>query len=268
MDTPDDPDVGYFGPDSVTWRLHRDPAMLVGGLRALLLQALEPRAMSGVVQHSSFADDPVARLQRTSAYVATITYGTRAEADAAARGVRAMHKRVRGIDPHTQRPYAATDPELLLWIHATFVDSMLVAHRRFAAPISAADGDRYVAEQVRAATLVGLPEEMAPTTEAELAAYLAGVTGLRATRDARATAWRLVTLPVSGWMRPLWAVTVGATLSCLPRWAKQTYRLPWCPPVDAAVRPGLFALLRVLQVVLPESPIVQAADARVGATAA
>src|SRR4051794_36050023 len=98
-----DDDPGLFGPGSATWLLHRDASVLVGGVRALVLQALEPRAMAGVVQHSSFASEPVARLQRTSDYVTTITYGTTAEAERMGRMVRGMHRRVVGVDPHSGR---------------------------------------------------------------------------------------------------------------------------------------------------------------------
>src|SRR5688500_1091067 len=175
-------DPGLFGPGSTTWRLHRDAAVLVGGIRALVLQALEPRAMAGVVQHSSFGAEPVARLQRTSDYVTTITYGTTDEAERVARVVRAMHRKVVGVDPHSGRPYAASDPELQLYIHATLVESILVAHRHFGEAVSPAEGDRYVAEQVRSAELVGIPASMVPSTEAELGAYLRTYPGLMATR--------------------------------------------------------------------------------------
>jgi uncharacterized protein (DUF2236 family) len=260
-------DAGLFGPASVTWRLHREPPVLVGGVRALVLQALEPRAMAGVVQHSTFAAEPVARLQRTSEYVTTITYGTTEQAERLARVVRAMHRKVVGVDPHSGRPYAASDPELQLYIHATLVESVLVAHRRYGDPVSAADGDRYVAEQVRAAELVGIPASMVPASEAELGAYLRGYPGLMATRDARATVWQLATLPTEGWMRPLWGVAFAAAMSSLPRWAKRLYRLPWFPPADELARPGLAVVLRSLAELAPPPPLVAAADQRVAGVA-
>ena len=88
-----------FAPDSVTWQVHADPSMLIGGMRALLVQALHPLAMAGVEQHSDYRADPWGRLQRTVEYVLTTTYGTRAEAEAAGRVVQAVHKRVNGTDP-------------------------------------------------------------------------------------------------------------------------------------------------------------------------
>ncbi|HEX5586086.1 MAG TPA: oxygenase MpaB family protein, partial [Acidimicrobiia bacterium] len=150
-------DSGVFGPDSVAWRLHADPVMLVGGLRALLVQALEPRAMAAVDQHSLFREDPWGRLARTTSFVMHTTYGDTAAAEAAAARVRAVHTRVHGIDPVTGRSYRGNEPELLLWIHAVEVDSFLLAYRTYAGHLSRADGDRYVAEMGRVAEMVELP---------------------------------------------------------------------------------------------------------------
>src|SRR4051794_41750528 len=94
-------DPGLFGPDSVTWRVHAAPSMLVGGLRALLVQALQPLAMAGVDQHSDYHDDPWGRLRRTTEYVLTTTYGDTATAEHAGAVVRAVHRHVRGVDVFT-----------------------------------------------------------------------------------------------------------------------------------------------------------------------
>lgn len=118
-------DLGYFVPGSVTRRVLADPAVVVGGIRALFLQALHPRAMADVHQHSDFSNDFWPRLQRTAQYVTTVGFGTRVEADAAATRVRAMHRRVRGVDSVTGGRYAATDSDLLRWVHVTEVSSIL-----------------------------------------------------------------------------------------------------------------------------------------------
>src|SRR3954447_1507496 len=104
-------DAGIFGPDSVAWRIHADPVMLVGGMRALLVQALEPRAMAAVDQFGRFREDPWGRLERTTNFVVATTFGTTATAHAAAARVRAVHERIRGVDPHTGLPFAANDPD-------------------------------------------------------------------------------------------------------------------------------------------------------------
>ena len=97
-------DVGIFGPDSVAWRIHADPAMLIGGLRALLVQALEPRAMAAVDQHGKFREDPWGRLERTTNFVLTTTYGDTAAAEAAAARVRKVHEHIHGTDAVTGQP--------------------------------------------------------------------------------------------------------------------------------------------------------------------
>ena len=169
---PVDPaDDGFFGPGSVTWRLHADLSAPVSGLRSLLLQALHPLAMAGVDQHSQWRDDPAGRFASTAAYVLTTTYGDRAAARAAADRVRKIHEWVRGTDPVTGRPYAAGDPDLLIWVHAAQVDSGLAAAERYGAEFSDADRDGYVAEMTAAAELVGVPPGRAPASVAELDAY-------------------------------------------------------------------------------------------------
>src|SRR5499427_7543074 len=120
-------DDGFFGPASVAWRISGDLGGPVAGLRSLMMQALHPLVMAGVDQHSGWRRDPVGRLAATSSYATTVTYGDRDGARQAAQRVRAIHEHVRGTDTMTGMPYAASDPALLLWVHAAFVDSALAA---------------------------------------------------------------------------------------------------------------------------------------------
>ena len=160
---PTDPaDDGFFGPASVTWQLSGDLSSIIAGLRALLVQALHPLAMAGVNEHSDWRRDPVGRLAATSSYLATVSYGDRAAAERAAARVRRIHEHVRGTDPVTGRPYAASDPALLLWVHATLVESTMVACELFGTPLAATDGDRYVAEMAVAGEMVGIPAALVP----------------------------------------------------------------------------------------------------------
>ncbi|HEY0932964.1 MAG TPA: oxygenase MpaB family protein, partial [Trebonia sp.] len=169
---PADPaDDGFFGPASVTWRLHADLSAPVSGLRSLLLQALHPLAMAGVDQHSQWRDDPGARFASTSAYVLTTTYGDRAAARGAAARVRKIHEWVRGTDPVTGQPYAAGDPALLIWVHAAQVESNLAGAASYGAELTAAEQDQYVAEMTAAAELVGIPPGQAPASVGQLEAY-------------------------------------------------------------------------------------------------
>ena len=161
-------DDGFFGPRSVTWRLTTDLSGPIGGLRSLMVQALHPLAMAGVDQHSTWRQDPVGRLAATQSYVTTVSVGDRATAERVSAVVRRVHTHVRGTDPVTGQPYAADDPALLLWVHAALVDSTVVAVRMFGAGLSDADADRYVAEMVAAAELVGIPRDLVPSRSGRL----------------------------------------------------------------------------------------------------
>jgi uncharacterized protein (DUF2236 family) len=258
-------DTGLFGPDSVAWRLHADPAMLAGGLRALLVQALEPRAMAGVDQHSRYRVDPWGRLQRTTEFVFLTTYGDHATAEAACEKVRRVHERVQGLDPTTGRWYRASDPDLLLWIHAVEVHSFVVAYRAYAGRLDDEDADRYVSEMVRVAERVELPVGMAPRTMGEVREYLRSVDGLEVTPAAREGLRMIFFPPMPLPLRPLWAIPAMATLAILPRVARRLYGLPWPAPVTLPVRANVFALTRVMNTLLPRDPIIRRARARVAA---
>ena len=269
-------DLGYFGPDSMTWRIHADPMQWVGGVRALFLLALHPLAMAGVDQHSAFRGDPVGRLQRTGEYLGAVTFGTRAEADRAAARVRGMHRRVRGVEPESGLPYDGRDPELLLWVHCGEVDSFLTVGRRAGQRISAADADRYVAEQVRAASLIGIPAGLAPRSVAEMAAYFERMQPrLRTTAAARATARWLFTPPMPMLVqlatpaRAAWLAAAGLAFATLPVWARRLYGSPGLPTTDLGASVALRTLRvtsRALPAALREPPHYRQAKERLAAT--
>jgi uncharacterized protein (DUF2236 family) len=159
-------DWGLFGPDSVSWQVHSSPVLLVGGLRALIIQSLNPLAMAGIDQHSDYLARPLSRLQRTAAYVATVVYGDTPSAERAGEIVRRIHTRVMGVDPITKSPYNAEDIETKLWVHCVEVHSFLAAYRTYGGRLGEDEQDAYLAEQVRAAELMGLPAELVPASRA------------------------------------------------------------------------------------------------------
>ncbi len=228
---PVDPaDDGFFGPGSVTWRVHSDLSGPVSGLRSLLLQALHPLAMAGVDQHSQWRDDPGDRFATTSAYVLTITYGDRDAARAAAQRVRRIHERVTGTDTVTGQPYAADDPALLIWVHAALVDSGLAAAALYGAALTPAEQDQYVAEMTAAAELIGIPAASyadggAPASVAELAAYFEAVRPSLATSKSTAdTAAYLLGMPdIEPELAEAWQVLAAAAITALPDWARAMY---------------------------------------------
>lgn len=230
-------DPGLFGPGSTTWRLHAEPAMLIGGLRALMLQALHPLAIAAVRDHSDYKRDVWGRFRRTSDYVTTTIFGDAAAARELGAHVRAVHRGVRGVDQVTGLPYSADDPTLLLWIHCTLVDSFLAAHDRFARPLPAAEADRYVLELIRQAELVGLRPEDVPATRAANAAFVESCRPmLRLTRTAEEAMDTFLHPPLPLWRRPGWWLTTSAALSILPDYALALYGRRRNPALDAGLR--------------------------------
>ena len=234
------PDQGLFGPDSVTWRIHSDPAMVLGGFRALLLQAVHPLVMAGFDDNSFFRADPWGRLQRTGEFVDTVTFGTTAQAEQAGAVVRAVHARLQpGIEPETGLPYRVDDPDLLRWVHVTEVESFLSTYRRCGGRLAAGDGDRYVAEQRAAARLVGLTPSTVPGSETEIRDYYRQIRPqLRVTAVARRNALWGFAPPMPLWVklatpaRPAWGALVATAAGMLPRWARRLYGLPGLPTTD------------------------------------
>ncbi|MBA3338653.1 MAG: DUF2236 domain-containing protein, partial [Geodermatophilaceae bacterium] len=189
--------AGLFGPDSTTWRVHADPLLIVGGLRALLLQSLHPLALAGVAEHSGFKEDPWGRLGRTAEFVGTLTYGTRSDAVKAAARVRGAHRGLTGVEPESGTPYRVDDPALLLWVHCCEVDSFLSTARRAGADLTDGDADSYIREQVVAADLIGIAPEDAPVDRADLAAYFVDIQPmLRTTVESQRAARFLLAPPM------------------------------------------------------------------------
>jgi uncharacterized protein (DUF2236 family) len=247
-------DPGLFGPASATWRVHADTSMLIGGLRALLLQTLHPLAMAGVAEHSDYRDDPLGRFHRTAGYIGTTTYGTTSEAEAAVAAVRRIHERITGTAPDG-RPYRANDPHLLGWVHATEVDSFLSAYQRYGAGrLSSAEADRYVEEMSRLGELVGVAEP--PRSLAELATILdAYRPELQVGRQARDAVRFLLVPPVPLVARPAYGIVAGAAVSLLPSWARRLLWLPVAPGVEPlVVRPAATVLVRAVGWALDPAP--------------
>jgi uncharacterized protein (DUF2236 family) len=257
------PDPGYFGPDSISWRVHHDPAAVVGGIRALLLQSLHPDIMLSFEQVTDVRDDPWGRLSRTSKYVNAVTYSTTAEADAAAARVRRVHHAL-GLDR----------PEWLLWVHCGAVQSWLEAHRRSGAPMTDAEADLYVLEQVTAARLIGCDIDTVPTTSAELDAYILGMKSrLDVVPETRMAARGLIWPPMEPkfeWLtpaRPAWTLFALTGFGLLPRWARRMFALPGLPTTDLQASVSA-RTLRTTLLAIPETrrtnPHLMAARMRLG----
>lgn len=249
----------YFAVDSVVARLHSDPALIVGGIRALMEQALHPGAMAGVAKHSDFRDDAWGRLRRTGEYVSLVTYGPRDEVDRAAERVRMIHHRL-GLDSQ----------EELLWVHTSMVDAFVDVALRSGAPLSRADIDDYLQQMVIFAELVGIERESVPATFDQLQRYMSDIQPkLTVTEEAKRTSLFLTFPPMSlplRWATPapaLWASVATLAAAALPRWARDMYGWPSFPGQELFTNRGLVAF-RKSALKLPEfmrmSPHARAAS--------
>lgn len=257
-------DLGYFGPGSVTWRIHSEPVAMVGGLRALLLQALHPEAMALLYAKSDFQDDPWQRLHRTITYVGKVSFAPTAVVDAAAQRVREVHERL-----------GVTDPAQLAWVHACLVDSFLASARAAGIRLHREDADAYITEQVRAAQLVGVPDELTPRSVAEMVDYFTDVRPrLRLTREAREAARVVLAPPLPVPLRfalPArlgWTTVSSLAVGLLPSWARRIYRLPPVPGASLATAGGMRALrsaVRALPEQYREGPLYRDAKMRAAA---
>jgi len=256
-------DDGLFGPKSMVWRVNRDRSFPLAGMRSLMLQALHPLAMAGVAQHSNWRQDPFGRLAATSSYLLTTTYGDSAAALAAAAWVRKIHTHVRGVDDETGLPYSAEDPALLLWVHAGMVDSIVTVAQRYGRPLDDADADRYVAEMVRFAEIVGVPAEDVPTTVASLRGYIESVELRQATPAARDAIGVVLDPPdLDEEMRDLWRDLGQVAVGTLPDWAREMYGFNKAP-TELMEREPVRQLLGALDLAFESLPGVLEARRRI-----
>jgi len=222
-------------PGTPIWRVHGDAAMFVGGVRALLLQALHPAAMRAVSEHSGYRSDMLGRLARTSTFIATTTFGHVEDAQEAIETVRRIHRHVRGSMPDGT-PYRADDPHLLEWVHVAEIDSFLTAYQAYGArPLTPDERDEYVAQTAEVARRLGVIDP--PLTERDLKRRLAAFRPeLRSTPEAReAVRYVLLGPPLGLPERLPYAVLVAAAVGLMPRWARWPLRLPWLPVTERTV---------------------------------
>ena len=242
---------GLYSDDSLARRINRENVLLLGGGRALLMQLAHPKVSAGVDEHSDFRMRPVYRLRRTVRLTMAIVFGDRDTAMAAARTVNQVHARVRGRD------YRALDPDLLLWVHATLVDSALLTYETFVERLSPPERDRFYQEMKLVGELLGIPRARFPESITDFERYIdRQITDgpVRVTPVARDLAKlvvrpRIFKLP-RGMFVPLEIVTAGL----LPASLREQYGLSWGPG-----RRRLFALARktLPRVVALTPPIVR-----------
>ena len=263
-DAPRTGDAGWMGPDSVAWRVHSDTSMFVGGITALAFQALHPRVMAGVADHSDFRRDPLGRLRRTAQFVGVTCFGTSDEAAEACAIVKRVHETVAGTTPDG-RAYHAGDPELLDWVHCTEFSAFVAAHRLYGErPARRRDLDRYAREVARIGVELG--DVSAPTDWTEMTAHLADHrTQCVVGEQARAAMTFLEDPPLPGIARRVYPVLFRGAMAALPDWARQLWGIG---PVSTAEISACRAAVRGLGAALGPSPGPAAARERAEAALA
>jgi len=241
-------DPGLFGPQSISWQVHGDfPSMLVGGISALLLQLLHPLALAGVWDHSNFREDLLGRLRRTSQFISGTTFGSTRDAQWLIDKVRTIHLQVTGIAPDG-RAYAASDPDLLTWVHVAEVRSVLAAHLSYRNPqLSRADQDAYYAEIALVAERLGAGD--VPRSCQQVEDYLRQ---MRAQMQCDARSLEVVEILLkapapSRLAQPVGKLMLHAGIDLLPDWAQALLGLEHGPLQRRLIRLGLKRTAPVLR---------------------
>ena len=255
-------DAGYFGPGSAPWAVHGALPTLVGGVRALLMQALHPGALAGVMQHSRYETDALGRLAGTTKWLTVVTFGDTAAADRECARVQGVHRKVVGtyIGSNGETPYAAADPDLLRWVHIAFTDSFLATHQVWGGPIPGGP-DAYVREWAKSGELVGVVDP--PRSVAELRDQLAAYDQVLAGGPAAASTVNFIrNAPLGAGAKVPYAGLFAGAVSTMPAGHRALLGLPTVPL--ALTKPLVGALLGSLSLALGStSPSQRAALDRV-----
>jgi uncharacterized protein (DUF2236 family) len=256
----DPPIEGYFEPDSAVRRIGSESVLMLGGGRALLMQAAHPLVAAGIVGHSGYGHEPWRRLARTMTALYTIVFGTCEEADRAGEIVRAVHARVYGrlegpVGPFPAgTPYSASDPELMLWVHATLVDTGFVMYETYVGPLAPADAEGFYRDMRVVASVFGVPDGVVPPTLAGFRDYLrAQLAGpeLVVGAAARSIADTVLRPPVPLPLRPTLRALARTSVGLLPPELRERYGFRWTWPEAAALA---VSARGVRAVVLPTLP--------------
>ena len=246
-------DEGFFGPSSVSWRVHREITVLLGGARALLMQAAHPLVIAGARDTGFYERNPWKRLERTLQLTYAITFGSRQDATQAATHINQVHTRVNGLDPITGKRYDALDPALLLWVHACLVDSALLYERLTVGALDEDGRDQFHREQMLVAEMLEIPREIIPPTARALRAYVDEMVAgddLLVTDAARAVAALFDDPPKDAAWRPMLKVASRWAFGTLHPSLREQYGVRWTRAHEVATTLGL-GCVRLVRPILP-----------------
>ena len=229
-------DFGYYGPDSVTWKVGREWAVMLGGSRAVLMQLAHPLVALGVSEHSAYMTDPFGRASRTFLRGEELAFGSTRLARQSARTINNQHKQVHGHLPMNAGRfrkgtlYDARDPELLLWVHATLIDTLLLDYATFVGPLTRAEERQYYQESKEMAHLLGLLPAQMPEEVDDLRHYVHEMVHsdrLAPTLQARELAFQMLFPPTTQALRPLMRLNLYITNALLPQPVREIYGFEW-----------------------------------------
>ena len=274
------PDEGLFGPRSVTWRINREQALLLGGGRALLLQLAHPLVAAGVSDHSDFRADPLKRLRRTLDATLAMVFGTAEEATRSAEGIRAVHARVNGTlrsgaGPYEAgTPYRAEDPALLAWVNATLFETSITTYELLFERLNDDELARYYAESGTIARLLGVAPDGLPGTFGSWRSWWdTQISGdsVAVSNDGRELAGAVLAPRVRFIPRPAFAPLSLLTVGLLPAAVRDAYGYRWTAAHERAFRAEARALsltVRRLPAAVRFFPQARRAERRIAAGAA
>lgn len=229
-------DFGYYGPESMTWKIGREGVVLLGGARAVLMQVAHPLVALGVSNHTDYMRDPYGRAFRTFKRGEELTFGHLHLARQSARTINNLHKQVHGVlhaDAGRFRqgtPYDARDPELLLWVQATLIDTVLLCYERFVGPLKQSEKEQYYQESKASGHLLGLLPTRMPASVDDLQQYVYTMVQsdtLAPTLQGREVAFQTLFPPAPAIFRPLMHLNLNLTNALLPQPVRDMYGLAW-----------------------------------------
>jgi uncharacterized protein (DUF2236 family) len=246
------PTEGLFGEDAAIRRIARESVLMLGGPRALLMQAAHPLVAAGIVDHSRFRQDPWRRLARTMTALYTIVFGTREQAERVGAITRAAHGRVRGR--RGRSTYSAADPALMLWVHSTLVDTGLAMYETYVRRVEPETADEFYEQMKLVATVFGVPPDLHPPTLADFRSYQRSLLEsgeVRVTADARAVAAAVLAPPVPLPLQPALRALAAQSVGLLPPTLREQYGLRWTRADRLALQASSQSCRRLLPLLPP-----------------
>lgn len=262
-------DYGYYGPGSATWKIASEAAITLGGTRAVLMQIAHPLVAAGVFEHSRYMTDPFGRAEHTFVLGQKITFGSTATIHDAARTINHLHKHVHGTLPdqagayRSGTSYKARDPELLLWVHATLIDTILYTYPLLIGPLSQQEQEQYYQESKTLARLLGLSPQDMPETVYGLRQYVHEMVHsdrLAATAQSRQLARQVLFPHTPTFLRPALHLNAQITNALLPQPIREIFGIEWSTRQQQAFElslQGLHLVVSRLPLSLRILPITQ-----------